>query len=114
MRRPDPTPTPTRPTVLLVDDNADKLLALESILLTLDVDVAKGPSGPAALRRLLERDVAVILRVVRMPEMDGFETATLIRQRERSAHTPIIFVTAFSEEMQVARGYSLGAVDYVL
>jgi signal transduction histidine kinase/DNA-binding response OmpR family regulator len=103
-----------RPTVLLVDDNADKLLALESILMSLDVDIVRAQSGREALRRLLEQDVAVILLDVRMPGMDGLETATLIRQRERSAHTPIIFVTAFSEEMQVARGYSLGAVDYIL
>src|SRR4029453_7170635 len=107
MSRPDPAPS--RPTVLLVDDNADKLLALESILLTLDVDIAKAQSGREALRRLLEREVAVILLDVRMPGMDGFETATLIRQRERSAHTPIIFVTAFSEEMPGARGFSPGA-----
>jgi CheY-like chemotaxis protein len=58
---------PSRPTVLLVDDNADKLLALESILLTLDVDIAKAQSGREALRRLLEREVAVILLDVRMP-----------------------------------------------
>jgi signal transduction histidine kinase/DNA-binding response OmpR family regulator len=112
MSRPDPAPA--RPTILLVDDNPDKLLALESILLALDVDIVMAQSGREALRRLLERDVAVILLDVRMPGMDGFETAALIRQRERSAHTPIIFVTAFSEEMQVARGYSLGAVDYIL
>jgi signal transduction histidine kinase len=111
---PRPDVTPTRPTVLIVDDNADKLLALESILLTLDVNIVTAQSGREALRRLLERDVAVILLDVRMPGMDGFETAALIRQRERSAHTPIIFVTAFGEEMQVAVGYSLGAVDYIL
>jgi signal transduction histidine kinase/DNA-binding response OmpR family regulator len=113
MHRPEP-PSAERPTVLIVDDNPDKLLALESILLSLDVDIVMAQSGREALRRLLERSVAVILLDVRMPGMDGFETAALIRQRERSAHTPIIFVTAFSEEMQVARGYSLGAVDYIL
>jgi CheY-like chemotaxis protein len=71
-------------------------------------------SGREALRRLLERDFAVILLDVRMPGMDGFETAALIRQRQRSANTPIIFITAFTEEMHVAKGYSLRAVDYIM
>jgi signal transduction histidine kinase len=110
-----PIPTSTeRPTVLIVDDNADKLIALESILLSLDVDLVKARSGREALRRLLERDFAVILLDVRMPGMDGFETAALIRQRGRSANTPIIFITAFTEEMHVSKGYSLRAVDYIM
>jgi signal transduction histidine kinase/DNA-binding response OmpR family regulator len=105
---------PERPRVLIVDDRSDKLLALESILTTLDVDIVTASSGRDALRRLLHQDFALILLDVRMPGMDGLETATLIRQRERSANTPIIFITAFSEEMQMSRGYSLGAVDYIL
>jgi signal transduction histidine kinase len=111
--RPGSTPT-ERPTVLIVDDNADKLIALESILLSLDVDLVTARSGREALRRLLERDFAVILLDVRMPGMDGFETAALIRERQRSANTPIIFITAFTEEMHVAKGYSLRAVDYIM
>jgi len=111
--RPDPTRT-DRPRVLIVDDNADKLVALESILLSLDVDIVMAGSGREALRRLLEQDFAVILLDVRMPGMDGFETATLIRERQRSASTPIIFITAFSEEMHIAKGYSLRAVDYIM
>src|SRR5262245_4724919 len=110
-----PVPTSSeRPTVLIVDDNADKLIALESIMLSLDVDLVKARSGREALRRLLERDFAVILLDVRMPGMDGFETAALIRQRQRSANTPIIFITAFTEEMHVSKGYSLRAVDYIM
>ena len=109
-----PSATVERPTVLIVDDNADKLTALESILLMLDVDIVKAQSGREALRRLLERDFAVVLLDVRMPGMDGFETAALIRDRERSANTPIIFITAFTEEMHVAKGYSLRAVDYIM
>ena len=105
---------PERPTVLIVDDNADKLVALESILLPLDVELVTALSGREALRRLLERDFAVILLDVRMPGMDGFETAAMIRERQRSANTPIIFITAFSEEMHVAKGYSLRAVDYIM
>src|SRR5204862_1719480 len=60
------------------------------------------------------QEFAVILLDVNMPDMDGFETAGLIRQRRQSAHVPIIFLTAMSDEMHVARGYSLGAVDYIL
>ena len=63
---------------------------------------------------MLEREFAVILLDVNMPDMDGLETAALIRQRKKSAHTPIIFITAFADEMQTAQGYSLGAVDYIL
>jgi signal transduction histidine kinase len=100
--------------VLLVDDSADKLVALEAVLSGLSVDVVKARSGREALRRLLERDFAVILLDVRMPDLDGFETAALIRQRVRSEHTPIIFITAFADEMHVSRGYSLKAVDYIL
>jgi signal transduction histidine kinase len=108
------TPAVERPTVLIVDDNADKLIALESILLSLDVDIVRAQSGREALRRLLEQDFAVVLLDVRMPGMDGFETAGLIRERQRSANTPIIFITAFTEEMHVAKGYSLRAVDYIM
>ena len=102
------------PGILIVDDSADKLVALESILLDLPVSIVKVRSGKEALRRLLVQDFAVVLLDVRMPGMDGFETATLIRQRSRTEHTPIIFVTAFGDETHVARGYSLKAVDYLL
>ena len=71
-------------------------------------------SGGEALRRLLTDDFAVILLDVNMPDMDGFETAALIRQRKRSEHTPIIFLTAFPDDTYAVRGYSLGAVDYIL
>ncbi len=100
--------------ILLVDDKADTLLALEMILEDLHEEVIKAHSGKDALRWLLKDDFAVILLDVNMPGMDGFETAELIRQRKRSQHTPIIFLTAYSDEMYIARGYSLGAVDYIL
>lgn len=100
--------------ILLVDDKAEALLALEMILDGLRQEVVKARSGREALRLLLREDFAVILLDVNMPGMDGFETAELIRQRTRSKQTPIIFLTAFSDEMYVARGYSLGAVDYIL
>src|SRR5881396_1121927 len=103
-----------RTSILIVDDSPEKIVALESILEELGQDIVKATSGREALRHLLTRDFAVVLLDVRMPVMDGFETATLIRQRSRTEHTPIIFVTAFGDETHVARGYSLKAVDYLL
>ncbi|HEX9160312.1 MAG TPA: response regulator, partial [Thermoanaerobaculia bacterium] len=100
--------------ILLVDDQPSNLLALESILDELDQNLVRAHSGRAALRHLLETDFAVILLDVQMPEMDGFETAALIREREKSRDTPIIFLTALSRsETNVFRGYELGAVDYI-
>jgi PAS domain S-box-containing protein len=100
--------------ILLVDDNPAKLLALESALLKLNLNLVTATSGPEALRALLAQDFAVILLDVRMPGMDGFETAALIRQRPRSADTPIVFVTASGRsEGDRLRGFSLGAVDYL-
>ena len=100
--------------ILLVDDRPEKLLALEAVLSDLDVYMVKANSGKEALRCVLSQDFAVILLDVNMPGMDGFETATMIRQRKNSEHVPIIFNTAFSDELLVSRGYSLGAVDYIL
>jgi signal transduction histidine kinase/DNA-binding response OmpR family regulator len=100
--------------VLLVDDRPDKLLALEAVLSDLPLDIVRAHSGRDALRCILQQDFAVILLDVNMPMMDGFETAQLIRQRRTSEHTPIIFVTAYSDEVFMSRGYSLGAVDYIL
>lgn len=103
-----------RVNILVVDDRADKLLAMEALLADLDENVVCVSSGRDALRQLLERDFAVVLLDVNMPGMDGFETAALIRQRPRSQHVPIIFMTAGSDEAQALQGYSLGAVDYIL
>ncbi|KYC39055.1 hybrid sensor histidine kinase/response regulator [Scytonema hofmannii PCC 7110] len=100
--------------VLLVDDHPENLLALEAILDSLGQNLIRATSGAEALRHLLNQDFAVILLDVQMPDMDGFETASLIRQRERSRHTPIIFLTAYStSDTMVYRGYSVGAVDYL-
>ena len=100
--------------VLLVDDRPENLLALEGILEPLHQNLLYAHSGEDALRQLLQHDVAVILLDVQMPELDGFETASLIKQRERTRHIPIIFVTAISkDEEHVFRGYSSGAVDYI-
>lgn len=111
-----PPPLPGPPAnVLIVDDRPDKLLALEATLAPLGQNLVQATSGKEALRHLLKQDFAVILLDVSMPGMDGFETASLIRQRPSSEHTPIIFVTCIgNSDTHIARGYSLGAVDYIL
>lgn len=101
--------------ILMVDDNPTNLLALETILEGPDRNLVKATSGDEALRYLLNMDVAVILLDVYMPGIDGLETAALIRGREKSRDIPIIFLTADSMgNRHIARGYSLGAVDYIL
>jgi PAS domain S-box-containing protein len=110
-----PGALPRKADILLVDDRADKLLALEAILSSLGQNIIKVRSGKEALRQLLQNDFAVILLDVSMPCMDGFETASLIRKRSSSEHTPIIFITSINNsENHVAKGYSFGAVDYML
>lgn len=104
-----------RASILIVDDRTDKLTALDATLSDLGSEIVHARSGNEALRALLKQDFAVILLDVNMPGMDGFETATLIRQRPRSELTPIIFISAMDNaESHISRGYSLGAVDYIL
>ncbi len=101
--------------ILVVDDRSDKLLAYEVMLADLKQNIVCVRSGKEALRRLLQEDFAAILLDVNMPGMDGFETAALIRQRQRCETTPIIFVSAINDTVNhISRGYSLGAVDYIL
>jgi signal transduction histidine kinase/DNA-binding response OmpR family regulator len=100
--------------ILIVDDLAEKLLVLESVLEELGQNVIAARNGSEALRRVMEHDFAVILLDVNMPDMDGYETATLIRKRKKSAHTPIIFVTSYADEVHTSQGYKLGAVDYIV
>jgi signal transduction histidine kinase/DNA-binding response OmpR family regulator len=111
----DPEARPGEPIrILLVDDTEGNLCALEAMLDDLDADLVTASSGADALRRLLEQDFALVLLDVRMPGIDGFETAELIRARDRSRHTPIIFLTAYhGDRAQEARGYALGAVDFL-
>jgi len=112
----EPAAPPARSNVniLVVDDDATKRFALRSILDPLDENVIEASSGADALRQLLRSEFAVVLLDVRMPVMDGFETAQLIRQRPRSELTPLIFVTALDQaETDMGRGYNLGAVDFV-
>ncbi|MFH0774402.1 MAG: response regulator [bacterium] len=100
--------------ILLVDDNPANLLAQEAVLAELGQNLVCVNSGKEALKHLLEKDFAVILLDVSMPEMDGFELAELIRHRPSSAHIPIIFITALAmTEIEREKGCSLGAVDYI-
>jgi signal transduction histidine kinase/DNA-binding response OmpR family regulator len=100
--------------ILIVDDLADKRLAFREVLEELGENLVLVDSGAEALRELLAREFAVIVLDVNMPDIDGIETAELIRRHGRTSHTPIIFVTAYADEMQTERGYQLGAVDYIL
>ncbi len=99
--------------ILLVDDSAENLLSLEAALEGLGQQIVLAQSGTEALRHLLEQDFAVILLDVKMPELDGFQTAELIRSRRRSRHTPILFLTAYKSDEHLFRGYDMGAVDFL-
>jgi signal transduction histidine kinase/DNA-binding response OmpR family regulator len=103
----------SRVKVLVVDDLPEKLLVYRVILEDLGAELVTAQSGAEALRQVLACEFAVILLDVNMPDLDGFETARLIRTRKRSIHTPIIFVTAFVDELRLAEGYAHGAVDYI-
>jgi signal transduction histidine kinase len=100
--------------VLIVDDSPAKLESLAAVISSMGLEVTKAASGRDALRHLLKQDFAIILLDVKMPIMDGFETAALIHGRPRSAHTPIIFITAEADtDSERFRGYTSGAVDYI-
>jgi two-component system sensor histidine kinase/response regulator len=104
-----------RVNILLVDDQPANLLALEAMLQGLGQNLVKAESGREALKWLLSYDFAVILLDVKMPDMDGFETAELIRERDKSRDTPIIFLTAADKtHTEAVRGYAVGAVDYLV
>jgi signal transduction histidine kinase len=102
-----------RVSILIVDDLPEKLLVFGTVLEELNQDLVFVRSGREALREVLHREFAVILLDVNMPDIDGFETAALIRQYKRAVDTPIIFITSYADEMQTERGYALGAVDYI-
>jgi hypothetical protein len=99
--------------LLLVDDDRGNLLALQAILEPLQQELMLAENGTEALRLCLHHDFAAILLDVRMPDLDGFETAELIRSRKRSRQTPILFLTAYRSDEQLFRGYDLGAVDFL-
>lgn len=103
----------SRARILIVDDLPEKLLVYSSLLEDVDAEIVQACSGTEALKRVLEGSFAVILLDVNMPDIDGLETATLIRGHRNGRQTPIIFITAYADEVQTARGYALGAVDYI-
>ena len=110
-----PVSETARAKLLLVDDRPENLLALEAILEPLDTDLVRASSGEEALRQLLSEEYAAILLDVQMPGLDGFQTAELIKRRERTKHVPILFLTAISKDAEhIFRGYSAGAVDYLM
>ncbi|MFI9559694.1 two-component system response regulator [Nonomuraea endophytica] len=105
---------PERAKILLVDDREENLIALEAILSSLDLVPVRARSGEEALKALLNTEFALILLDVRMPGMDGFETAAHIKRRERTRNIPIIFLTVVDSAPDYAfRGYAAGAVDYL-
>jgi PAS domain S-box-containing protein len=106
-------PPQDRMKILLVDDNPENLVSLEATLEGLGQSLVLARSGMEALRYLLEDDFAAILLDVKMPDMDGFQTAELIRARKRSRHTPILFLTGYKNDEHLFRGYDLGAVDFL-
>jgi PAS domain S-box-containing protein len=111
-----PTAAPhrvNRVKILLVDDTPENLVSLEAALETLGEELVLARSGTEALRHMLDNDFAAILLDVKMPDMDGFETAELIRNRPRSKQTPILFLTGYKNEEHLFRGYDLGAVDFL-
>lgn len=105
--------TPPRAKILVVDDLPEKLLVYQAVLEDLGQELVLANSGEEALKHVLNHEFAVILLDVNMPRLDGFETASLIRRRKRSAHTPIIFITAFNDEVRMTEGYAHGAVDFI-
>ena len=106
--------SPSKANILVVDDEPRSLHAMQELLGGPDRNVVAAQSGKEALRRILDTDFAMILLDVRMPEMDGFETAALIRKLRRSRDTPIVFLTGAVEDESVLRGYEVGAVDYIV
>jgi len=99
--------------ILVVDDLQEKHVVFRTILDELGENIVSARSGKEALRYILEMEFAVILLDVNMPDIDGLETASLIRHYKKSAQTPIVFITAYVDELQAQRGYALGAVDYI-
>jgi signal transduction histidine kinase len=108
-----PSPEQEQVNILVVDDLPEKHVVFRTILDELGQNIVSARSGKEALAYILEMEFAVILLDVNMPDIDGLETAGLIRQYKKSAQTPIVFITAYVDEVQAKRGYALGAVDYI-
>jgi CheY-like chemotaxis protein len=108
------TAGPVMAKILVADDDPRNLYAVEQMLRAPGIELVLVESGEEVLRRILHDDFALILLDVRMPRIDGYEVAAMIRGRPRSSRIPILFLTAYNkDELHVFRGYSAGAVDYV-
>ena len=106
--------TRDKTSILIIDDDPKQILGFRELLSGMNLHIVEADSGTNGLRELLRQDFACILLDVRMPVMDGFETAKLIRERLISRSTPIIFVSAAStSELDILKGYTLGAIDYI-
>ena len=103
-----------RPKILVVDDTPANLLVMRRLLAKIDAELVEAGNGNAALAASLDHEFALILLDVQMPEMDGFEVADFLSQEERTRDTPIIFVTAATDDMNRIKGYGSGAVDYII
>lgn len=105
---------PSRPKILVVDDNPANLLVVRHVLARLDVELVEAPSGNDALKAMLDHEFALVLLDVYMPDINGFEVASIISQEESTRQTPIIFITAtYADDVHRLRGYGFGAVDYM-
>ncbi len=103
-----------KPRILIVDDKPENLIALRAVLDSSSYEIVERSSGPEALKEIFDGDYALVILDVHMPEMDGFETATLIRARERSKYIPVIFLSAVHiDEKSTAKGYESGGADYI-
>jgi len=109
-----PAPTPSQASILVVDDNPNQLVAINALLAPMGQRVVTASSGEEALRLLLHLDCALVLLDVHLPDISGFEVARLMRERERTCRTPIIFLTGLTDDTELtARGYAMGAVDFL-
>jgi two-component system sensor histidine kinase/response regulator len=103
-----------KPKILIVDDKPENLVALEVVLRDLDVDLVKATSGNAALKETLHHEFALALLDIQMPEMDGYELASILRDEEKTSHLPFIFISAvYTDNLNVFKGYEKGAFSFI-
>jgi two-component system sensor histidine kinase/response regulator len=103
-----------RPKILIVDDKPENLVALRTVLKNLDVDLVEAASGNEALKKTLRHDFALALLDIQMPDMDGYELASILREEEKTAHLPFIFISAvYTDNLNVFKGYEKGAFSFI-
>src|ERR1700749_4733270 len=103
-----------KPKILLVDDRVENLIALETVLQDMDVELVKAMNGNEALKQTLYHDFALALLDIQMPEMDGYELASILREEEKTARLPFIFISAvYTDNLNVFKGYEKGAFSFI-